>query len=79
MADKKYKVLIIGEKPGNLPAGEEILSSPVLNLVEATSGKEALGPLPEYNFTPALIDIQMQDCYEAAEKCLDKSIVNFMP
>ena len=69
MADKKYNILIVDDRPENLLTLEGILDSPELNLVKATSGNEALGLVLEYNFAMALIDVQMpgMDGFETAE------------
>lgn len=69
MADKKYNILIVDDRPENLLTLEGILDSPEFNLVKASSGNEALGLLLEYNVALALIDVQMpgMDGFETAE------------
>ncbi len=69
MAEKKYNILLVDDRPENLLTLEGILDSPEFNLVKASSGNEALGLLLEYNFAIALIDVQMpgMDGFETAE------------
>ncbi|MBE0650453.1 MAG: response regulator [Bacteroidales bacterium] len=69
MAERKYNILLVDDRPENLLTLEGILDSPEFNLVKASSGNEALGLLLEYNFAIALIDVQMpgMDGFETAE------------
>lgn len=69
MAENKYNILIVDDRPENLLTLEGILDSPQYKLIKATSGNEALGLLLEYNIALALIDVQMpgMDGFETAE------------
>ena len=62
-------ILIVDDKPANLLALRKILERPGLNIVEATSGNDALALLLEYNFALILLDVQMpgMDGFETAE------------
>ena len=62
-------ILIVDDKPANLLALRKALERPGLNIVEATSGNNALALLLEYNFALILLDVQMPDMdgFETAE------------
>ena len=62
-------ILIVDDKPANLLALRKILKRPGLNIVEATSGNDALALLLEHNFALILLDVQMPDMdgFETAE------------
>jgi len=62
-------ILIVDDKPANLLALRKILERPGLNIVEATSGNDALALLLEHNFALILLDVQMPDMdgFETAE------------
>ncbi len=62
-------ILIVDDKPANLLALRKILERPGLNIVEATSGNDALALLLEHNFALILLDVQMpiMDGFETAE------------
>ena len=66
--DAKPKILIVDDKPENLVALRIVLKDLDIELVEATSGNEALKATLHHNFALALLDIQMpeMDGYELA-------------
>jgi len=64
----KPKILIVDDKPENLKALRKVLKDLDIELVEATSGNDALKATLHHDFTLALLDIQMpeMDGYELA-------------
>ena len=66
---EKINILIVDDRPENLLALENLLESPELNIIKATSGNEALGRMLEYDFALVLLDVQMpeMDGFETAE------------
>jgi len=62
-------ILIVDDKPANLLALRKILAKPELNIVEASSGNDALALLLEHDFALILLDVQMpeMDGFETAE------------
>jgi two-component system sensor histidine kinase/response regulator len=64
----KPKILIVDDKPENLVALRTVLKDLDVELVEATSGNEALIATLRHDFVLALLDIQMpeMDGYELA-------------
>ncbi len=62
-------VLLVDDQPNNLFALETILGDLPLNLVKATSGREALGHLLKQDFALILMDVMMPDMdgFETAE------------
>jgi PAS domain S-box-containing protein len=64
----KPKILIVDDKPENLVAIRIVLKDLDIELVEATSGNEALKATLRHDFALALLDIQMpeMDGYELA-------------
>jgi two-component system cell cycle response regulator len=54
-------ILVVDDKPANLLALRKILAKPGLNIVEATSGNDALALLLEHDFALILLDVQMPD------------------
>lgn len=66
---EKLNILIVDDRPENLLALENLLESPDLNIVKATSGKQALGLMLKYDFALALLDVHMRDMdgYEVAK------------
>ncbi len=64
----KPKILIVDDKPENLKALRKVLKDLDIELVEATSGNDALKASLHHDFVLALLDIQMpeMDGYELA-------------
>ena len=64
----KPKILIVDDKPENLKALRKVLKDLDIELVEATSGNDALKATLHHDFALALLDIQMpeMDGYELA-------------
>lgn len=64
----KPKILIVDDKPENLVALRTVLKDLEIDLVEATSGNDALKATLRHDFALALLDIQMpeMDGYELA-------------
>ena len=62
-------ILTVDDKPANLLALRKILERPGLNIVEATSGNDALALMLEHDFALILLDVQMPDMdgFETAE------------
>ncbi|MHC4307544.1 MAG: response regulator, partial [Planctomycetota bacterium] len=62
-------ILIVDDKPANLLALRKILAKPELNIIEASSGNDALALLLKHDFALVLLDVQMPDMdgFEAAE------------
>ncbi len=54
-------ILIVDDKPANLLALRKILAKPELNIVEASSGNDALALILEHDFALILLDVQMPD------------------
>jgi two-component system, sensor histidine kinase and response regulator len=66
--DLKPKILIVDDRPENLVALKTVLKDLDVELVEATSGNDALKATLHHDFALALLDIQMpeMDGYELA-------------
>lgn len=62
-------ILIVDDKPANLMALRKLLAKPGLNIIDASSGNEALALLLEHDFALILLDVQMPDMdgFETAE------------
>ncbi|MFQ5685224.1 MAG: response regulator, partial [Candidatus Scalindua sp.] len=62
-------ILTVDDKPANLLALRKVLGRPGLNIIEATSGNDALALMLEYDFALILLDVQMPDMdgFETAE------------
>ncbi|HEY1379040.1 MAG TPA: SpoIIE family protein phosphatase [Gemmataceae bacterium] len=62
-------VLLVDDQPNNLLALETVLGDLPLNLVKATSGREALGHVLKQDFALILMDVMMPDMdgFETAE------------
>lgn len=69
MAATKPKVLIVDDKPNNLYALEKTLQKLPVDVVQASSGGEALNLTLEHEFAMAIVDVQMpeMDGYELVE------------
>ncbi len=68
MMSSKPKILVVDDKPENLVAIRVVLKDLGVELIEATSGNEALKLTLHHDFALALLDIQMpeMDGYELA-------------
>ncbi|GEM_PF-76937 len=66
---QKPKILIVDDKPQNLFALEKLLKKLEVEVIQATSGFDALGLALEHDFCMGIIDIQMpeMDGYELVE------------
>lgn len=58
---EKISILLVDDRPENLLALENLLESPDLNILKATSGNEALSFMLEYDLALVLLDVQMPD------------------
>ena len=67
--DEKQKILIVDDRKENLVALRQVLSDVDAEIVEATSGNQALKTTLLYDFSLAILDVQMpgMDGYELAE------------
>lgn len=65
----KIKILLVDDKPQNLIALEALLQAPDRNIIQATSGNEALELILDHAFAVILLDVQMpgMDGFETAE------------
>ena len=63
------KILIVDDKPRNLYALETVLKELEAEVIQATSGLEALSLTLEHDFCLAIVDVQMpeMDGYELVE------------
>lgn len=69
MTEKRQKILIVDDKKQNLLALRRILADVDADIVEATSGNQALAATLDYDFAVAILDVMMpgMDGYELAE------------
>lgn len=65
----RQEILIVDDRVENLIALENILESPDLDIIRATSGQEALSLLLDHDFALTLMDVHMpeMDGFETAE------------
>jgi two-component system cell cycle response regulator len=65
----RMNILIVDDKPANILALRKILAKPGLDILEASSGNEALALVLEHDFALILLDVQMPDMdgFEVAE------------
>jgi two-component system sensor histidine kinase/response regulator len=79
--DKRPKILIVDDKPENLVALEKVLADLDVEVIQATSGNEALKTTLYHDFALALLDIQMpeMDGYELAEILRDEEKTSRLP
>ncbi len=59
--NKKTNILIVDDRPENLMAIKAFVKNEDINVVEATSGDEALGLTGEYDFAFILLDVHMPE------------------
>ncbi len=66
---EKTKILIVDDLPQNLISLEALLQTPDRNIVQATSGNDALKIILDHDFALILLDVQMpgMDGFETAE------------
>lgn len=69
MNPELFKILLVDDRQENLLTLENILESPDLQLIKASSGNEALAKLWEHDIALVLMDVQMpeMDGFEVAE------------
>jgi PAS domain S-box-containing protein len=69
-AEGRVSILVVDDVPANLIALEALLSSPKYEIIQATSGAQALKYLGKTEFAVALLDVQMPgvDGFELAEQ-----------
>ncbi len=79
--NNKSKILIVDDKTENLIALEKILCDIDADLIRAASGNEALEKILDYDFSLALIDVQMpgMDGYETVELMRHDEKAKFIP
>lgn len=79
--NKTPKILIVDDKPENLVALRTVLKDLDIELVEATSGNEALKKTLHHDFALALLDIQMpeMDGYELASILREEEKTTHLP
>jgi two-component system cell cycle response regulator len=65
----RMNILIVDDKLANLLALRKILAKPGLEIIEASSGNDALAMVLEHDFALVLLDVQMPDMdgFEVAE------------
>lgn len=69
LVQNKPKILIVDDKPANLLVLNSTLENMKVDIIQATSGNEALGLMLEYDFALVLLDVQMPEMngFEVAE------------
>jgi len=77
----RMNILIVDDQPANLMALRKILAKPGLNIIEASSGNEALALVLEHDFALILLDVQMPDMdgFETAEIIRGNDETNSIP
>ncbi len=80
-SEERVNILIVDDHPENLMALEAILADLGQNLVRATSGREALRYLLEYDFAVILLDVQMpgMDGFETATLIRERDKLRHTP
>src|SRR5262245_36799311 len=68
--EAKPLVLVVDDTPANLVATRAVLSSLDVEIIDASSGREALACVEEHTFAVALVDVQMpkMDGFELARR-----------
>jgi signal transduction histidine kinase len=79
--EARPKILIVDDKPQNLFALEKLLRQLDLEVIQTTSGAEALGLTLEQDFCMAIVDVQMpeMDGYELVELWRGNSTTASLP
>ncbi len=72
MNESLPKVLIVDDEPNNLYALRRVLVSLHIDIIEASSGQEALVQIMNHNFFLVLLDVNMpeMDGFETADLIL---------
>ena len=61
MTQKEQSILIVDDKPANLFALEQTLSTLGVRIVKAENGNDALARTLEHEFALCILDVQMPD------------------
>lgn len=77
----QVNILVVDDRPENLLALEVALKNPSYKLVQASSGREALQKVREYDFAVILLDVQMpvMDGFSAAKLIRKEPRARFTP
>ncbi|MCP4693390.1 MAG: diguanylate cyclase [Desulfobacterales bacterium] len=77
----KMNILIVDDKMENILALEKFLRKPDLNILRATSGREALSLMGEHDFALVLLDVHMprMDGFETAERMRGNAETRHIP
>jgi CheY-like chemotaxis protein len=80
MTDKQ-KILIVDDKRENLVALRQVLSDLDVEIIEATSGNEALTATLDHHFAVAILDVMMpgMNGYELAEHLRGDKLTRVIP
>ena len=75
------KILIVDDKSENLFALEQVLKQLDVTIIKALNGNEALIAILNYDFTMAILDVQMPDMdgYELAEFIRSEDKTRYLP
>ena len=68
-SNDSIRVLLVDDRPENLLSLENLIKSPELTIMKASSGNEALGLMLRHDFALVLLDVQMpeMDGFEVAD------------
>lgn len=79
--ESSVNILMVDDYPANLVALRAVLSDPIYNLIEASSGAQALEILETTDIALVLLDVQMpeMDGYEVARKIRANPRTNDVP
>ena len=74
-------VLLVDDRPENLLSLENLIKSPELNIIKASTGNEALGLMLRNEFALVLLDVQMpeMDGFEVADLMRSNSRTRHIP